>query len=124
MIGARDRTKASIRHSRRQPPIHRSMIAFARGARTGLRKILSPASANIRSKAAVNFVSRSRDQERDRFRMLTEFHDQVPGRLGHPPVVWVGGDAKDPHPLEGVFDDGEDVDGGAVEQGDGEEVGR
>ena len=69
-------------------------------------------------------MSRSRDQERDLFRMLTEFHDQVPGRLGHPPVVWVGGDAKDPHPLEGVFDDGEDVDGGAVEQGDGEEVGR
>ena len=56
------------------------------------------------------------DQERDRFRMLTDFHDQVPGHLGHPPVVWVGGDAKDPHALAGVFDDGEDVDGGAVEQ--------
>jgi hypothetical protein len=81
------------------------MIAFARGARTELR-VLIP------------------DQERDRFRMLTDFHDQVPGHLGHPPVVWVGGDTKDPHALTGVFDDGEDVDRAAVEQGDGEEVGR
>ena len=35
-----------------------------------------------------------------------------------------GWDAKDPHAPAGVFDDGEDLDGGAVEQGDGEEVGR
>lgn len=56
--------------------------------------------------------------------MLTDFHDQVPGHLEHPPVVWVGDDTKDPHALAGVFDDGEDVEGGAVEQGDGEEAGR
>jgi hypothetical protein len=64
------------------------------------------------------------DQERDRFRMLTGFHDQVPGHLGHPLAAWAGGDTKDPHALAGVLDDGHDADGGAVEQGDGKEPGR
>ena len=36
----------------------------------------------------------------------------------------MGGNAQDPHALADVFDDGEDVDAAAVEQGDGEEVGR
>ncbi len=40
------------------------MIAFARGARTGLRSIWMPAALNAASNAAVNFVSRSRSTSR------------------------------------------------------------
>ena len=48
--------------SRRQPPIQRCMIAFARGAWIGLRTILIPTAVNTASKAAGNWVSRSRSR--------------------------------------------------------------
>jgi hypothetical protein len=47
------------RHSRRALEIHRSAIAFARGARTAVLIIRTPAAASTASKAAVNLASRS-----------------------------------------------------------------
>ena len=41
-------------------PTNRSAIAFARGARTGVFSISSPAAANTASNMAVHFASRSR----------------------------------------------------------------
>ena len=43
------------RHSRRSVPVKRSAIAFARGARNGVRMIRRSAPANTASKAAVNW---------------------------------------------------------------------
>jgi IstB-like ATP binding protein len=48
------------RHSRRSVPMNRSAIAFARGARTGVRMIRISAPAKTASNAAVNLLSRSR----------------------------------------------------------------
>ena len=47
------------RHSRRSVPMKLSAIAFARGARTGVRMMLMSAPAKTASKAAVNLLSRS-----------------------------------------------------------------
>jgi hypothetical protein len=46
--------------SRRTAPTHRSAIAFARGARTGVRRMRIPSLANTASKTPVNLLSRSR----------------------------------------------------------------
>ena len=54
MIGVRSSS------SRRTVPIQRSAIAFARGARTGVRKMRMPSLANTASKTLVNLLSRSR----------------------------------------------------------------
>ena len=53
------------RHSRRSVPMKRSAIAFARGARTGVRRMRMSAPANTASKAAVNLLSRSRIRNRN-----------------------------------------------------------
>ena len=53
------------RHSRRSVPMKRSAIAFARGARTGVRMMRMSAPANTASKAAVNLLSRSRIKNRN-----------------------------------------------------------
>ena len=45
---------SQVRISRRQEPIHRSMIAFARGARTGVLMVLMPMLWSTASKAAAN----------------------------------------------------------------------
>jgi hypothetical protein len=47
------------RHSRRTVAIHRSINAFARGARTGVRIVRMPSERNTSSNAAVNLLSRS-----------------------------------------------------------------
>jgi hypothetical protein len=54
--------RISIRssNSRRTVPIHRSAIAFARGARTGVRRTRMASPANTASKMAVNLLSRFR----------------------------------------------------------------
>ena len=54
------------RHSRRSVPMNRSAIAFARGARTGVRMIRMSAPVKTASKAAVNLLSRSRIRNRNR----------------------------------------------------------
>jgi hypothetical protein len=51
-------------HSLRRVPTARSQIAFARGARTGLRVTSMPSDRNTSSKALVNLVSRSRMRNR------------------------------------------------------------
>ena len=71
------------RHSRRALVIHRSAIAFARGAWTGVLMIRTPAAANTASKAAVNLASRSRIRNSAR-PPVSEAHRQVAGLLGHP----------------------------------------
>ena len=48
------------RHSRRIVPTNRSAMGFARGARTGVRMMLTPSDAKISSKLAMNLASRSR----------------------------------------------------------------
>jgi hypothetical protein len=55
------RLRISIRSSssRRTVPIHRSAIAFARGARTGVRRTRMASLANTASKTPVNLLSRS-----------------------------------------------------------------
>jgi hypothetical protein len=47
-------------HSRRAVPIHRSAIAFARGARIGVLITRAPSEMNISSKTLVYLASRSR----------------------------------------------------------------
>ena len=47
-------------HSDRTVRTQRSAMAFALGARTGLRRILAPSPCHTASKAGANFVSRSR----------------------------------------------------------------
>jgi len=56
------RLTISIRSSssRRTVPIQRSAIAFARGARTGVRRMRMPSLAKTASKQSVNLLSRSR----------------------------------------------------------------
>src|ERR671920_1428079 len=53
------------RHSRRRVAIQRSTMAFALGARTGVRMIWMSAPVNTASKAAVNLLSRSRITNRN-----------------------------------------------------------
>ena len=48
------------RHSRRTVPIHRSMKAFAQGARSGVRIVRMLSERNTSSNAAVNLLSRIR----------------------------------------------------------------
>ena len=58
----RPKMRILSRHSRRAVPTRRSAIAiaFARGARTGVRMILMPSVRRASSKLVVNLVSRSR----------------------------------------------------------------
>jgi hypothetical protein len=72
------------------------------------------------SKAAVNFVSRSRMRNRKR-RPASSKSMQSAGLLDQPGSGGVGGDAEDVHAASGVLDDEEDVqpaqaDGVQVEQ--------
>ncbi|MDT7761235.1 MAG: hypothetical protein QOC63_655, partial [Mycobacterium sp.] len=46
--------------SRRTVPIYRSAMPFARGTRTGVRRMRMASLANTASKTAVNLLSRSR----------------------------------------------------------------
>ena len=55
--------------------------------------------------------------------VAVEVHQQVPGHLAYPRVIGMVGDAEDPDPAGCVFDDCQDVGGGAVEEIDGDEVG-
>jgi hypothetical protein len=51
------------RSSRRSVPTRRSQVAFMRGARTAVRRILVPAAWNLASNEAVKFRSAVADQE-------------------------------------------------------------
>jgi hypothetical protein len=90
-------------------PTKRSAIAFARGARTGVRAILMSMAVKTASKAAVNLAYAVADQEPEAPVGVVEVHDQVAGLLGQPCSGRVGGDAQDVHPAGGVLDDEERV---------------
>jgi hypothetical protein len=109
------------RSSRRRPPIDLSMVAFARGACGGLRRIRIRAAVNTASNAAVNFGSRSRSTN------LTEWTRSsrsintlraicvtytLPG-WSVTPRIRIGGS---------VRNDGQHVGAGPVEQVDREEI--
>ena len=61
------------RHSRRSVPMKRSAIAFARGARIGVRMMWMSAPAKTASNAAVNLLSRSRIKNRNRSARSAQF---------------------------------------------------
>ena len=108
------------RHSRRRVPIQRSAIAFARGARTGVRMMRMSAPANTASKAAVNLAVPVADQEPELVGVVAEVHEQVAGLLGDPGPGGVGGDPGDVHAAAAVLDHHEDVE---AAQEDGVDVG-
>jgi hypothetical protein len=58
----------------------------------------------------------------DPVRLFAEVHDQVAGLLGGPFSGWMPGDSEDANAPAGVFDHGQDVGLGAVEQAGREEV--
>jgi hypothetical protein len=64
------------------------------------------------------------EQELDAVDVAVEVHQQVPGHLAHPRVIGMVSDAEDPDPAGGVSDCRQYICGGAVEEIDGEEVGR
>ena len=99
------------------------MIAFARGAWTGLLQDPDAGSGEDRVEGGGELGVPIAKQELDRLGALVEVHEQVPGLLGDPGVVRMGGHAEDPDAAGGVLDDCQDVGGGAVEQVNGEEVG-
>ena len=80
------------RHSRRSVPIQRSAIAFARGARTGVRtmRIFGTGENCVEGggERAVPVV----DQEVELLGTVAQVHQQVAGLLGDPAAGGVGGD--------------------------------
>ena len=56
-----------------------------------------PCAAKTASNAAVNLAVPVAEQEHEPARPLAEVHQQVPGLLGRPGPVRVGGDAQDVH---------------------------
>ena len=98
----------------------RSAIAFARGARTGVRMIRMSAPVKTASKAVVNLLSRSRIRNRNCVGAVAEVHEQVAGLLGDPGSGGVGGDPGEVHAAAAVLDHEEDVE---AAQEDGVDVG-
>ena len=65
-------------HSRRTVLTPRSAIAFARGARTGVRMIFICSEVNTASKSATNCVAIA-NQEAQLFDTIIEVHEQIAG---------------------------------------------
>jgi len=100
--------------------MNRSAIAFARGARGGVRMMRTSAPAKTASKAVVNLLSRSRIRNRNRSARVAEIHQQVAGLLGDPGAGGVSRDPGDVHVAAAVLDHDEDVE---AAQEDGVDVG-
>src|SRR5215212_12255103 len=81
------------RHSRRRVPMKRSAIAFARGARIGVRMIRMSVPVKAASNAAVNLLSRSQIKKLEPVGAVGELHAQVAGLLSDPDAGGVGGDS-------------------------------
>ena len=110
-------------HSRRAVAIHRSQIAFARGAWIGVLIIVMPATVKTASNAPVYVASRSliKPQAVGSF---TEVHERVPGLLHCPGGGRVGGDAGQVHAPMVVLDDEQHVEPAQEDGVDMEEVDR
>ena len=77
------------RHSRRRVPMKRSAIAFARGARTGVRMMRMSAPAKTASNGGGELAVPVADQEPEPVGAVAEVHQQVAGLLGdQSPVGW------------------------------------
>jgi hypothetical protein len=110
--------------SRRRVPIHRSAIAFARGARTGVRRMRMPSLVNTASKTSVNLASRSRIKNWKSRHALAEVHQQIPCLLSNPGSARVRGDSQKVHTAGGVLHEEQDRQPLAQQRIDAEEVGR
>ena len=108
------------RHSRRSVPMKLSAMAFARGARTGVRMMRMSAPAKTASKAAVNLAISVADQEPELLGVVAEVHEQVAGLLGHPGAGGMGGDPGEVYAAAAVLDHQEHVE---AAQEDGVDVG-
>jgi hypothetical protein len=86
-------------------PIQRSAIAFARGARTGVRRMGMASLVNTASNTPVNLLSRSRIKNVNSSRAVAEVHQKVPCLLGDPGAVRVRCDAQEVDAAGGVLDD-------------------
>jgi len=98
----------------------RSVIAFARGARIGVRMIRMSVPVKTASNVAVNFVVPVADQEQELVGAFAEVHQEVAGLLGHPVPGGVGGDSGEVYAATAVLDHQQDVQ--AAEE-DGVDVG-
>jgi hypothetical protein len=99
------------------------MIAFARGAWIGLRRIRMPLIGEHRVERGGEFRVPVADQELDGVYVAVEVHQQVAGYLRHPPVGRMVGHTENPDPAGSVLDDSQHVGAGPVEQIDCEEIG-
>jgi hypothetical protein len=97
------------------------MIEFMRGIRTPLRTTRRPAAVKTASKPSEDGVA-VMHYELDAGADLIEVHAQVPALLYDPLAAGMGGGAQDPDPASGVFDRGQHVGLGAVQQVNGEQV--
>ncbi len=119
MFQIKVRSVSSARRLRNQ----RSMSAFIRGAFTALRITLMPASVRTWSKAAQNEASRSWIGNLARMPVSSRSMTRFRGLLYDPVRHGVRGGAEHTYAPAGVFDHCQDVDLGAVEQVDHDEVG-
>src|ERR1039457_7156951 len=111
-------------HSRRALAIHRSQIAFARGAWTGVLIIRRPAAVKTASNPSVYLASRSLIRNVRPPVRLAEVHERVPGLLDCPGGGGMGGDAGQVHAPIVVLDHEQDVEPAEKDSVDVEEVNR
>jgi hypothetical protein len=99
------RLRISIRSSssRRMVPIHRSAIAFALGARTGVRRMRMSSLANTASNMSVNLLSRSRIKNVKPRQTVAEVHQEIARLLSNPGTGGVRGDAEEVDAAGGVL---------------------
>ena len=119
------RLRISIRSSssRRRVPIQRSVIAFAWGARIGVRRMWMPSLANTASKTVVNLVSRSRIKEGEGRCAVVEVGQEIARLLGDPGSVRVRRGAQEVDAAGGVLGDEQHVEPVQQHRVDAEEVG-
>jgi hypothetical protein len=90
-------------------PIHRLAIAFAWGARTGVRRMRMFSLAKTASKTPVNLLRQVPDQELDGRHAVAEVYQEVACLLGDPCFVRVRRDAQEVDAAGGVLHDEQHV---------------
>ena len=103
-------------------PIHRSAIAFARGACTGVRRTWMASLANTASNMAVNFAVAIPDEEPEPSRAVAKVDQQVAGLLDNPGSGRVRGDAQQVHAAGGMLDDEQNIEPVPQQRIDAKEV--
>jgi hypothetical protein len=91
-------------------------MAFARGARVGVRMVRMSAAVKTASNAAGELGVAVPDQEPETEAGIVGVQEEVAGLFGQPGAGGVGGDAEDVYSADGVLDDEERVE---PVQGDG-----